>query len=204
MNSITRDVIKGMIGACAFILPISIGEYTLYKKFEHTPNPVQEVLRWPFNDVWSRVDTLTQEYKQLTEIKTQPLQGRIRAIEGLEKVISASSSHRSGHCIKEDVHVFITLENGKEFAYTGDFFAREGDSVSVQVFSADDVAKVQSFVKRVERFRGEKLERYWMTTDYGDALKKTPHVVHSINNIAPTKLRRLDGIIEAYQILESR
>ena len=57
---------KLLIGALGLVLGVGSCEYALYKKFEHHPNTVREMVRWPYNRMYTECDQLTEEYKQLT------------------------------------------------------------------------------------------------------------------------------------------
>jgi hypothetical protein len=55
------------IGAAILAAATGTCDYTLYRQFQDSPNPVREVLRWPYNQIYAELDSLSQEYKLLQE-----------------------------------------------------------------------------------------------------------------------------------------
>ena len=60
---------KLFIGALALLVGAGVGEYFVYKRFEGSPDPIREVLRFPYNDDWAEYDSLVEEYRRLGSIK---------------------------------------------------------------------------------------------------------------------------------------
>lgn len=196
---------KLLIGALSLVIAAGVGEYKLYKKFEHTPNPIGEVVRWPYNDTWTECDRLAGEYKRLTENIFQSVRGKVQNIEGLEGcTYMVSSNGRSYFRIKRDTLNFIELEGGKRFAYAGDFFAGKGDEISLRVLHTKELLQREAFLEQVKRFRAERSDWLWTTRGYDEIFAKMPNIRKSVENIPLTKLNHLDGLIETYDILQDK
>ncbi|MBI5881124.1 hypothetical protein HZB90_03270 [archaeon] len=61
------------IGALALLVGAGVGEYFLYKRFERSPDPIREVLRFPYNSDYAEYDGLVDEYRRLSSAKPEYL-----------------------------------------------------------------------------------------------------------------------------------
>jgi len=186
---------KLLIGALTLLVGAGVGEYKLYKKFEHTPNPIREMLRWPYNDVWTDCNSLFEEHKQLTEPTLQPIQGRIHNLDCLEL-----------RSFRGDAINFIEMENNTRYVYTGNFFAGKGDEVILRVLPTQEILKMserrqaEKFKEEVRTYRKKHPDMFWTTREYDDISFKLPSIQKSFEEVPLTKLTSLDGIIGDFKI----
>jgi len=60
---------KLFIGALALLFGAGVGEYFVYKRFEGSPDPIREVLRFPFNEEYAEYDGLVDDFRRLSSVK---------------------------------------------------------------------------------------------------------------------------------------
>jgi len=199
---IMRFGTKMLIGAGVLGVAMGSGEYTLYKKFEHAPNPIREVIRWPYNEVYTELDTLFEQYTALKEMQLTSITGRIKDLEGLQGYTTPGSSRYNRYPIIRDSINFIELEDGTRFGYVGDFFAGRGDKIRLTILPSQQLMQIQKLLERVKEFRAGHLQLLWMTNGYEDILNRRENIRKSVQNIPKTKLTHLDGIVNDYEIIE--
>jgi|SRR3989344_1492465 len=193
---------KLLIGALTLLAGAGFCEYNLYKKFEHSPNPIREVARWPYNDVWTESDHLTEKFETLKNIELKSVSGRISSLNCLEGLTNEVHGGRTYYSVRRVDINFVEMSDEQKFVYTGNFFAGKGDIVTINVLPIEELSKLNDFLSEVNQFRSRYPTWLWTTKEYDFQLNKFPNIRKSIENIPLTKLSHLEGIIENYQIIE--
>jgi hypothetical protein len=198
---------RKLLGAAlSLAIAAGIGEYALYKKFEHTPNPIREVVRWPNNDICVEVDNLAEQYTALKESPLAVTPGRIKELEVLQGYSYCSFPFNTRTKMitaywKDSIN-FIKLEDGRRFAYVGDFFAGKSDEVRLTMLPSQKLIEAQKFLERVKKFRIKNHTWLWTTRGYEDILSQRENIRKVIENIPQIKLTHLDGLIDTYEIIK--
>ncbi len=164
----------------AILIGVGSGEYALYKKFEHKRNTIQEMMRWPYNEMYTRAEKGINEIDSLyhsliiNKHSTSTLDRKIISI--TKHAPTPVAYDFENRAVYDTPHFTIELDS-KEKVFIDDIHMYDyllmcDKPTAIQVINPDFSSAVTALRSKLFAFKKNNYNFQWYANDYFYASRK--------------------------------